>query len=621
MSKKQNKLITKEILNNAIKGAFLKFDPRFMVKNPVMFMVEVGLILTLILSIFPTLFNGNSDERIYNILITFILFITLLFANFAESIAEGRGKAQAATLRQSKKDSKARRIKSDGSEEMLNSSELKIGDIVLVKAGELIPNDGEIIEGAARQKTPNEIALNTLLIVLSLSFLVVVVSLYPFMQFLGVSLPISWLVALLVCLIPTTIGGLLSAIGIAGMDRVTRFNVIALSGKAVESCGDVDTMILDKTGTITFGNRLANEFYEVQGISKEEMIKACVLSSLKDETPEGKSIVALAQKMGYELEGNDIKEFIEFSAQNRMSGVDLQDNTKIRKGAFDAIRAYISEMNGKIPSDLETKVMEISNLGGTPLVVCKNEKILGVIYLKDTVKPGLKERFDELRKMGIKTLMCTGDNPLTAATIAKEAGLDGFIAECKPEDKIEAIKKEQAQGKIVAMTGDGTNDAPALAQADVGIAMNSGTQAAKEAANMIDLDSNPTKILEVVEIGKGLLITRGSLTTFSMANDIAKYFTILPAMFSVVLPQMQILNIMHLATPQSAILSALIFNAIIIPLLIPIAMRGVKFKPMKSEHLLLRNLSIYGLGGMIAPFIGIKIIDIPTAWILRILGV
>lgn len=521
MSKKQNKLIAKEILNNAIKGAFLKFDPRFMVKNPVMFMVEVGSILTLILSIFPTLFNGNSDERIYNILITFILFITLLFANFAESIAEGRGKAQAATLRQSKKDSKARRIKSDGSEEMLNSSELEIGDIVLVKAGELIPNDGEIIEGAARQKTPNEIALNTLLIVLSLSFLVVVVSLYPFMQFLGVSLPISWLVALLVCLIPTTIGGLLSAIGIAGMDRVTRFNVIALSGKAVESCGDVDTMILDKTGTITFGNRLVNEFYEVQGISKEEMIKACVLSSLKDETPEGKSIVALAQKMGYELEGNDIKEFIEFSAQNRMSGVDLQDNTKIRKGAFDAIRVYISEMNGKIPSDLETKVMEISNLGGTPLVVCKNEKILGVIYLKDTVKPGLKERFDELRKMGIKTLMCIGDNPLTAATIAKEAGLDGFIAECKPEDKIEAIKKEQAQGKIVAMTGDGTNDAPALAQADVGIAMNSGTQAAKEAANMIDLDSNPTKILEVVEIGKGLLITRGSLTTFSMANDLS----------------------------------------------------------------------------------------------------
>lgn len=366
---------------------------------------------------------------------------------------------------------------------------------------------------------------------------------------------------MLVCLIPTTIGGFLSAIGIAGIDRVTRFNVIALSGKAVESCGDVDTMILDKTGTITFGNRLANEFYEVQGISKEEMIKACVLSSLKDETPEGKSIIALAQKMGYELKGNDIKEFIEFSAQNRMSGVDLQDNTKIRKGAFDAIRAYISEMNGKIPSDLETKVMEISNLGGTPLVVCKNEKILGVIYLKDTVKPGLKERFDELRKMGIKTLMCTGDNPLTAATIAKEA------------------------------------------------------------ANMIDLDSNPTKILEVVEIGKGLLITRGSLTTFSMANDIAKYFAILPAMFSVVLPQMQILNIMHLATPQSAILSALIFNAIIIPLLIPIAMRGVKFKPMKSEHLLLRNLSIYGLGGMIAPFIGIKIIDIPTAWILRILGV
>ncbi|MFB1640145.1 potassium-transporting ATPase subunit KdpB [Campylobacter sp. MRC_CM3] len=681
MSKKQNKLITKEILSTAIKGAFFKFDPRFMIKNPTMFIVEIGFVITLILSFFPSLFGGDNQERIYNILITLILFVTLLFANFAESIAEGRGKAQAATLKQSKKDFKARLIKNDGSEEMLSASKLKIGDIVLVKAGELIPNDGEVIEGAAsvdesaitgesapvmreaggdfssvtggttvltdflkikilvgagesfldkminlvegaaRQKTPNEIALNILLIVLSLSFLIVVVSLYPFMQFLNVNLPISWLIALLVCLIPTTIGGLLSAIGIAGMDRVTRFNVIALSGKAVENCGDVDTMILDKTGTITFGNRLANEFYEVQGVNKDQLINACLLSSLKDETPEGKSIVVLANKMGYHCDQKEIQDVIDFSAQNRMSGVNLKDGTQIRKGAFDTIKTYIDKMGGKIPSDLETKVMQISNLGGTPLVVSQNKEILGVIYLKDTVKPGLKERFAKLRKMGIKTLMCTGDNPLTAATIAKEAGLDGFIAECKPEDKIEAIKKEQAEGKIVAMTGDGTNDAPALAQADVGIAMNSGTAAAKEAANMIDLDSNPTKILEIVEIGKGLLITRGSLTTFSMANDIAKYFAILPAMFSVVLPQMQILNIMHLQTPQSAILSALIFNAIIIPLLIPIAMRGVKFRAIKSEMLLLRNLGIYGIGGVIAPFIGIKIIDISTAWLLRILGV
>lgn len=681
MSKKQNKLITKEILSTAIKGAFFKFDPRFMIKNPTMFIVEIGFVITLILSFFPSLFGGDNQERIYNILITLILFVTLLFANFAESIAEGRGKAQAATLKQSKKDFKARLIKNDGSEEMLSASKLKIGDIVLVKTGELIPNDGEVIEGAAsvdesaitgesapvmreagsdfssvtggttvltdflkikilvgagesfldkminlvegaaRQKTPNEIALNILLIVLSLSFLIVVVSLYPFMQFLNVNLPISWLIALLVCLIPTTIGGLLSAIGIAGMDRVTRFNVIALSGKAVENCGDVDTMILDKTGTITFGNRLANEFYEVQGVNKDQLINACLLSSLKDETPEGKSIVVLANKMGYHCDQKEIQDVIDFSAQNRMSGVNLKDGTQIRKGAFDTIKTYIDKMGGKIPSDLETKVMQISNLGGTPLVVSQNKEILGVIYLKDTVKPGLKERFAKLRKMGIKTLMCTGDNPLTAATIAKEAGLDGFIAECKPEDKIEAIKKEQAEGKIVAMTGDGTNDAPALAQADVGIAMNSGTAAAKEAANMIDLDSNPTKILEIVEIGKGLLITRGSLTTFSMANDIAKYFAILPAMFSVVLPQMQILNIMHLQTPQSSILSALIFNAIIIPLLIPIAMRGVKFRAIKSEMLLLRNLGIYGIGGVIAPFIGIKIIDIPTAWLLRILGV
>lgn len=682
MSKREVKLITKEILRSSIKGAFLKFDPRYMIKNPVMFLVEIGFFISLFLSIFPTFFNGHEDERLYNILVTFILFVTLLFANFAESIAEGRGKAQAATLRQNKKETKARLIQKDGSEKIVEANMLQKGDIVLVKAGEIIPNDGEVIEGiasvdesaitgesapvtresggdfcsvtggttvisdwlkikilvgagesfldkminlvegASRQKTPNEIALNTLLIVLSLSFLIVVASLYPFTNYLGANLPTAWLIALIVCLIPTTIGGLLSAIGIAGMDRVTQFNVIALSGKAVESCGDVDTMILDKTGTITFGSRLATEFYPVSSSNMQTLIESSILASLQDETREGKSIVKLGKKMGFEthVDPNSMN-FIEFSAQNRMSGVDLDDGTRIRKGSFDAMKKYITEINAVMPSDLEEIVISISNLGGTPLVVCRDKEVLGVIYLKDTIKPGLKERFQELRLMGIKTIMCTGDNPLTAATIAKEAGLDGFVAECKPEDKIEVIKKEQAMGKIVAMTGDGTNDAPALAQADVGIAMNSGTQAAKEAANMIDLDSNPTKILEVVEIGKQLLITRGSLTTFSIANDIAKYFAIIPAMFSVVLPQMQILNIMHLATPESAILSALIFNALIIPFLIPIAMKGVKYKPMKAQHLLLRNLSIYGLGGIIAPFIGIKILDIPTAWFLNLIGV
>ena len=534
---------------------------------------------------------------------------------------------------------------SDGTEQIINASELKKGDLVLVKAGELIPNDGEVIEGiasvdesaitgesapvtreaggdfssvtggttvvsdwlkikivaepgksfldkmismvegASRQKTPNEIALNTLLIVLTLIFLIVVVTLYPFASYLGVKIPISWAIALMVCLIPTTIGGLLSAIGIAGMDRVTRFNVIAMSGKAVEACGDVDTIIMDTTR-------------------------------------EGKSTVDLGKQMGCVLDERiaDQMQFVEFTAQSKMSGVDLQDGTVVRKGAFEAMKTFVKEKGGNIPEDLQEIVTNISNLGGTPLVVCVNEKILGVIYLKDTVKPGLSERFARLREIGIKTIMCTGDNPLTAATIAKEAGVDGFIAECKPEDKITAIKKEQAEGKLVAMTGDGTNDAPALAQADVGLAMNSGTQAAKEAANMVDLDSDPTKILEVVEIGKQLLITRGSLTTFSIANDIAKYFAIIPAMFTMVLPQMQILNIMHLATPASAILSALIFNAIIIPGLIPIAMKGVKYKPMKAEKMLLRNMGIFGLGGIIVPFVGIKLIDLLVAPLLALIG-
>lgn len=683
MAKKdKTKFIPKDILTSSILGAFQKLDLRYMIKNPVMFVVEIGFLFTLVLTVFPTLFGGSEEYRVYNGVVTVVLFVTVLFANFAESVAEGRGKAQAASLKKTKQDTKARLLLANGEEKVINASELKKGDIVLVKTGEVIPNDGEIIEGvasvdesaitgesapvtreaggdfssvtggttvvsdwlkikivaepgqsfldkmialvegASRQKSPNEIALNTLLIVLTLIFLIVIVSLYPFAQYLGVQMPISWLIALMVCLIPTTIGGLLSAIGIAGMDRVTRFNVIAMSGKAVEACGDVDTMILDKTGTITYGNRLAAEFYPVKGVAKEDLTDYCVMCSLMDATPEGKSTVELGRNFGCAIDDGaaDQMEFVEFTAQSKMSGVNLKDGTRVRKGASEAIKTFVKEAGGIIPSDLEGIVTEVSNLGGTPLVVCVNNQILGVIYLKDTVKPGLVERFERLREIGIKTIMCTGDNPLTAATIAKEAGVDGFIAECKPEDKIEAIKKEQAEGKVVAMTGDGTNDAPALAQADVGLAMNSGTQAAKEAANMVDLDSDPTKILEVVEIGKQLLITRGSLTTFSIANDIAKYFAIIPAMFTMVLPQMQILNIMHLSTPASAILSALIFNAIIIPGLIPIAMKGVKYRPMKAEKMLLRNMGIYGLGGIVVPFVGIKLIDLLVAPLLAMIG-
>ena len=685
MSKKHNqKLITPEILRQAVIGSFQKLNPRYMMKNPVMFVVEVGCAITLVLSFFPNVFGdlAQSNLRTYNIIVCVILFITVLFANFAESVAEGRGKAQAASLKKTQKDTEAHRLDENGEETIISSSELKKGDVVMVAAGEVIPGDGEVIEGiasvdesaitgesapvvresggdfcsvtggttvvsdwlkvkitsdpgnsfldrmialvegASRKKTPNEIALNTLLVSLTIIFMIVIVTLYPIGIYSGVQLQISTLIALAVCLIPTTIGGLLSAIGIAGMDRVTRFNVIAMSGKAVEACGDVDTMILDKTGTITYGNRLAAEFYPVKGVAKEDLIDYSVMCSLMDATPEGKSTVDLGRQMGCVLDEHVAEQmrFVEFTAQSKMSGVDLQDGTVVRKGAFDAMKTFAKERGGSIPADLQEIVTNISNLGGTPLVVCVNEKILGVIYLKDTVKPGLSERFERLREIGIKTIMCTGDNPLTAATIAKEAGVDGFIAECRPEDKITAIKKEQAEGKLVAMTGDGTNDAPALAQADVGLAMNSGTQAAKEAANMVDLDSDPTKILEVVEIGKQLLITRGSLTTFSIANDIAKYFAIIPAMFTMVLPQMQILNIMHLATPASAILSALIFNAIIIPGLIPIAMKGVKYRPMKAEKMLLRNMGIFGLGGIIVPFVGIKIIDLLVAPLLALIG-
>lgn len=530
--KEKTKFITPDIMKSSIIGAFQKLDPRYMIKNPVMFVVELGFFITLVLTIFPTLFGEGGENRIYNGIVTVVLFIMVLFANFAESVAEGRGKAQAATLKKTKKDTKARVIRQNGEEEMIFASELRKGDIVLVKMGEVIPNDGEVIEGiasvdesaitgesapvtresggdfssvtggttvvsdwlkirivaepgesfldkmislvegASRQKTPNEIALNTLLIVLTVIFMIVVITLYPFANYLGVEIPISWSIALMVCLIPTTIGGLLSAIGIAGMDRVTRFNVIAMSGKAVEACGDVDTMILDKTGTITYGNRLAAEFYPVEGVEKEELIQYSVLSSLLDETPEGKSTVDLGRQMGCDTEAfhTEGMNFVEFTAQTKMSGVDCKDGTIVRKGASDAIKTFVKEKGGNIPKDLEEIVAEVSNLGGTPLVVCVNEKIYGVIYLKDTVKPGLVERFERLREIGIKTIMCTGDNPLTAATIAKEAGVDGFIAECRPEDKIEAIKKEQAEGKLVAMTGDGTNDAPALAQADVGLA-------------------------------------------------------------------------------------------------------------------------------------------------------
>ena len=477
-----------------------------------------------------------------------------------------------------------------------------------------------LVEGASRKKTPNEIALNTLLVSLTVIFLIVIVTLYPIALYSGVQLQTSTLIALMVCLIPTTIGGLLSAIGIAGMDRMTRFNVIAMSGKAVEACGDVDTMILDKTGTITYGNRLAADFFPVGGACREELVRCAALTSLHDGTPEGKSTLALARLQGEDCGEPQGARFIAFTAQTRMSGVDLPGGRSVRKGASDAIEKYVSEMGGKVPEGLARRVAEVSALGGTPLAVCEDSRILGVIYLKDTVKAGMAERFKRLRAIGIKTIMCTGDNPLTAATIAKEAGVDGFIAECKPEDKIALIKKEQAEGKIVAMTGDGTNDAPALAQANVGLAMNSGTAAAKEAANMVDLDSDPTKILEVVEIGKQLLITRGSLTTFSIANDIAKYFAIIPAMFMMAIPQLGVLNIMDLATPHSAILSALIFNAIIIPCLIPLALRGVKYRPMSSGRMLARNMMLYGLGGVIAPFAGIKLIDMLIHPLLALWG-
>ena len=679
MSKHIRTIDRSAIFKTAVRDSFIKLDPRNMIKNPVMFVVEVGMVITLFLTIFPNIVE-KGDWR-YNAVVTVILFVTLLFANFAEAMAEGRGKAQADSMKKTRSFTSAKRLSGEKIT-AVSSDDLRKGDIVLVETGDIIPNDGEIVEGLAmvdesaitgesapvmkeaggdfssvtggtkvvsdhlkiritatpgesfldkminlvegakRQKTPNEIALTLLLVSLTMIFLIVVVTLYPMANFVNTPIKVSTLVALLVCLIPTTIGGLLSAIGIAGMDRVTKFNVIAMSGKAVEACGDVNTMILDKTGTITYGNRMAAEFIPVGGESQENAARFSVISSLYDDTPEGRSVLEIGEKNGIHLSKANYAQstVVEFSSSTRMSGLDLKNGTRIRKGASDAVSRFVLDAGGTVPDDLAEKTKRISSLGGTPLVVCADTHVMGLIYLKDTVKPGLSERFEKLRRLGIKTVMCTGDNPLTAATIAREAGVDDFVAECKPEDKIGVIRREQAQGKLVAMSGDGTNDAPALAQADVGLAMNSGTQSAKEAANMVDLDSDPTKIIEVVEIGKQLLITRGALTTFSIANDVAKYFAILPAIFTLEIPQMKLLNVMGLTSPNSAIISALIFNAIIIPLLIPIAMRGVKFRPMTADRLLLRNLTVFGLGGIAAPFIGIKLIDMLVGPILHALG-
>jgi K+-transporting ATPase ATPase B chain len=658
-----------EIMAQALVDSVRKLDPRGMVKNPVMFVVEVGAVLTTALLIDNTI-NHRAGFG-FNLQITLWLWVTVLFANFAEAMAEGRGKAQADTLRKAKGETVAKRYTAAGGFEEIASGLLRLGDVIYVEANDYIAGDGEVIEGVAsvdesaitgesapvireaggdrsavtggtkvlsdwikvritsnpgetfldrmialvegatRQKTPNEIALSILLSGLTIVFLLAVVTLQPFAMYSKAPQTVFVLVSLLVCLIPTTIGGLLSAIGIAGMDRLVQYNVLAMSGRAVEAAGDVNTLLLDKTGTITLGNRQATEFYPAPDVTEERMANAAQLASLSDETPEGRSIVVLA-KDKYNLRGRDLNdmhaEFVPFSAQTRMSGVNLA-NVRIRKGSADAIARFLEEQGSSLPKKVAEQVEEIARLGGTPLVVAENASALGVIYLKDIVKGGLKERLARLRAMGIRTIMITGDNPLTAAVIAREAGVDDFLAEAKPKDKMDLIKREQAKGKLVAMTGDGTNDAPALAQADVGVAMNSGTQAAKEAGNMVDLDSNPTKLIEIVEIGKQLLMTRGALTTFSIANDVAKYFAIIPAMFAGVFPVLGVLNIMYLHSPQSAILSAVIFNAVIIVALIPLALKGVKYVPQSAHILLRNNLLIYGVGGIIVPFIGIKAID------------
>jgi len=667
MAKKNKAIWEWKIVRRALWDAVLKLNPHKMMGNPVMFVVEIGSVITTVL-----LFKGGDAFK-FNLQITFWLWFTVLFANFAEAMAEGRGKAQADTLRKARSETIANRLTgSNGQVEKIPSSKLRTGDMVLVAAGEFIPSDGEIVEGVAsvdesaitgesapvireaggdrsavtggtrvlsdkikvkitsnpgetfldrmialvegaeRQKTPNEIALNILLAGLTIIFLLAVVTLQPFAIYSGSPQTVFVLVSLLVCLIPTTIGGLLSAIGIAGMDRLVQHNVLAMSGRAVEAAGDVNTLLLDKTGTITLGNRQAAKFIPAPGVSEKELADAAQMSSLADETPEGRSIVILAKEK-YNLRGRELAaheaHFVAFTAQTRMSGVDL-NGFEIRKGAADAVQAYLFQNGRQVPPEVKASVEQIARSGGTPLVVAEKARgALGVIELKDVVKGGIRERFDQLRAMGIKTVMITGDNPLTAAAIAREAGVDDFLAQATPKEKMDLIKKEQADGKLVAMTGDGTNDAPALAQADVGVAMNTGTQAAKEAGNMVDLDSNPTKLIEVVEIGKQLLMTRGSLTTFSIANDVAKYFAIIPAMFAGTFPVLNALNIMHLRTPQSAVLSAVIFNAVIIIALIPLALRGVKYRPMGAAALLRNNLLIYGAGGIVIPFIGIKLID------------
>jgi K+-transporting ATPase ATPase B chain len=659
-----------DVVRGACWGAVRKLHPRTMARNPVMFVVEAGSALTtfaLVRDVITTRATLGFEFQV-----TVWLWATVLFANFAEAMAEGRGKAQAETLRRTRTETTARRLQPSGSDEIVPAIELRSGDVVLVAAGEYIPADGEVIEGVAsvdesaitgesapviresggdrsavtggtrvlsdwikvrvtsdpgqtfldrmialvegaeRQKTPNEIALNILLAGLTIIFLLAVVTLEPFAVYSGAPQSVFVLVALLVCLIPTTIGGLLSAIGIAGMDRLIQRNVLAMSGRAVEAAGDVHTLLLDKTGTITLGNRQAIEFIPAPGIADRELADAAQLASLADETPEGRSVVVLAKER-YGLRGRELMPqevtFVPFTAQTRMSGADL-NGREVRKGAADAIAAYVRAHGGTIPSELQAVVDRVARMGGTPLVVAERSRPLGVVHLKDIVKGGIRERFDQLRAMGIRTVMITGDNPLTAAAIAAEAGVDDFLAQATPEDKMTLIRREQHDGKLVAMTGDGTNDAPALAQADVGVAMNSGTQAAKEAGNMVDLDSNPTKLIDVVEIGKQLLMTRGALTTFSIANDVAKYFAIIPAMFASAFPVLIALNVMGLRTPQSAILSALIFNAVIIVALVPLALRGVSYRPMSAEALLRRNLLIYGVGGVIVPFVGIKVIDL-----------
>ncbi len=668
-------LFPREQVMNSLKQSFVKLNPRMMVKNPIIFTVEVVTLIMFVVT-FLSLSTSEYGAFGYNLFVFIILFVTLLFANFAEAIAEARGKAQADSLRKTREETPARLLE-NGVIRNISSASLKKGDVFVCEAGDTIPADGEIIEGlasidesaitgesapvireaggdkssvtggtkvlsdkievevtqqpgesfldkmialvegASRQKTPNEIALTILLAGFTLVFIIVCVTLIPFADYTNVDHPgtyisIAAILSLFVCLIPTTIGGLLSAIGIAGMDRALRANVITKSGKAVETAGDIDTLLLDKTGTITIGNRKATKFHVAPGVDERTFIESCLLASLSDETPEGKSIIELGRELGFRMRNLNTTgvRMIRFSAETKSSGVDLPDGVQIRKGAFDTIRKMVETAGNSFPVEIEDHIHTISGNGGTPLVVCVNSKVVGVIELQDIIKPGIRERFERLRKMGVKTVMVTGDNPLTAKYIAEKAGVDDFIAEAKPEDKMEYIKREQQSGKLVAMMGDGTNDAPALAQANVGVAMNSGTQAAKEAGNMVDLDNDPTKLIEIVEIGKQLLMTRGTLTTFSIANDVAKYFAIVPALFMVAIPELGALNIMKLHSPESAILSAIIFNAIIIPALIPLALRGVQYKPIGASALLRRNLFIYGLGGVAVPFVGIKLIDL-----------